>query len=243
MRGRSVGLKRPSFGATIQEIETRDASRLYGFEEAVRYWTRGEQSAEEWVDRVRREWGSCGLYASRGEEVLGFCFFAPPRYLEKFREYPFDSEAWGPGRVVLACSAGDARTEKRIILRMLRDFKLRGVSGVSVAASDGGRQHHVCTRSLNQMGWKPVRRTLHLGRFYTLFELELGDVVEAGEFARALIGQVRLPHLRRSSPGSLASRAFDEVMLAFTEAPGEGRKPDPEAPAEAGTDLCRISLR
>ncbi|MGI8649655.1 MAG: hypothetical protein ACR2KW_04640 [Rubrobacter sp.] len=232
MRGRATRLRRPSFVPNLQEIMPEDVSRLPGFEEAIRYWTGREVSAREWVGEVRREWGSCGFCLCRGDEVLGFLVYAPRGYLPQFAWYPFEG---GRERdVVLACVTGDVRTEKRLIVRMIRDCRLRGVSSVRAIASDGGRMYHASTCDLLRMGWEPVERSLYLGRFYTLFNLELCNTVEAGEFARILIGQVgqvRLPQLRPASPGSLASRAIDEMKLAFEESDDERTGVEPQGKA------------
>lgn len=216
IRGRAVRLRRPSFVPTVHEILPEDVPRLPGLEKSILYWTHGDISAGEWVREVRRSWGGCGLYVSRGDEVLGFSVYAPHGRLPRMYDYPFDPVS--EDAVSLAFVVGDVRTGKRLVLRMLRDFKLRGVSRVQTVASDGGRAHHTSTRDLMQLGWRPVQRGLYLGRFYTVLRLELGSTVEAGEFARNLIGhvgQVRLPQLRPSAPGSLASRALDEMKLAF----------------------------
>lgn len=239
MSGRATRLRRPSFVPDLQEIREDDAGRIPGFEDALRYWAGAEVRAGDWVGEARREWGSCGHCMRRGDEVMGFSLYCDRGRLPHFERYPFGDS--GGNGAVLACVAGDARTEKRLVVRMIRDLRLRGVSSVRAIASDGGRPNHASTGSLIQMGWQPQQRSLYLGRFYTLFGLELGNTVEAGELARALlgqVGQVRLPQLRPAAPGSLASRALDEMKHAFEESDPNGEHDTLSKTGETRRDPC-----
>ncbi|AHY45935.1 Hypothetical Protein RradSPS_0652 [Rubrobacter radiotolerans] len=230
MRGRVPRLRASSFVPVVQEVSPEDAWGLPELGEAVLHWTGGEGEAGEWISETRREWGNCGFKLSRGEECLGFVLFGPPGRLPGSLDYPFEAcsaacSAPDEG-ALLACLAGDGRTAKRLLVRMLRDLRGRGVRRVEAIASDGARRNHAATGTLLRAGWRPVDRALFCGRFYTLLELDLAGTVETGERARTFIGQVgqvRLPQLgRREAPGALAARTLDEVRLAFEESsPGE----------------------
>lgn len=140
----------------------------------------------------------------RGGEVQGFVLYGPPGRLERAALYPvgpLDEEA-----VLLASVVGDARTRRRLLVRMLRDVRGRGVGRVEAISSDHGAPHHVPTPFLLESGWRPVRRAYYRRGFYTLAHIDLKSAVEVGELARALVGRVKLPGLKRRVPipGALA---------------------------------------
>lgn len=199
MNSRAARLKPPSFVPTVSEITAGDVGRVAGLEAVVAHWAGktdengGPRSAEDWIRAVREDWGSAGLYLSRGGEVLGFLVHGPKSWLPAVEEYPV-----GPvddDGAILAYVEGDARACKRLLVRMLRDLRGRGVSKVEAIASDVGSSRHVRTRLLLESGWRPVRRGWRHGKPYTLVSLDLGSAVEAGDLARTLLGRVRLPTL------------------------------------------------
>jgi hypothetical protein len=112
--------------------------------------------------------------------------------------------------VLLACVVGDMRTRRRLLVRMLRDLKHRGVARVEAIASDREAPYHAPTEFLLESGWKPVRRGWHRGSPYTLARTDLGSSVEVGELARGLLGKVKLPHLKAPNPApGILARARD----------------------------------
>jgi hypothetical protein len=102
--------------------------------------------------------------------------------------------------VLLAYVGGDPRTRRRLLVRMLRDLRQRGASRAEAIASDSGLPHHVPTPVLLESGWRPIRRAPYRRSHYTLVRTDLGSAVEVGEMARALIGRVKLPGLKKSVP-------------------------------------------
>jgi hypothetical protein len=80
---------------------------------------------------------------------------------------------------------------------------------VEAITSDRGLPHHVPTEVLLESGWRPVRRVPYRRSYYTLMRTDLGSAVEVGEMARALIGRVKLPGLKKSvpAPGGALSHA------------------------------------
>jgi len=212
MKNRHPRLKAPSFVPAISEITPDDVGRVAGLEAVMLHWTLGCGSSEssveslvsERVRRIREDFGSAGLFVERGGEVLGFLVYGPKLHFPKADEYPvgpLDDDA-----VLLAYVEGDFRACRRLLVRMLRDLRQRGVSKVEAISSDTGASRHVPTRLLMESGWRPVRSGVLRGRPYTLARTDLGSAVEVGELARGLIGRVKLPKLGRSpSPGAIAA--------------------------------------
>ena len=187
-----------SFVATVGAISPGEVGGVPGLEAVVSHWTGGTRSAEEWFREVNACWGTAGFVVRRGDDVLGFVVYAPGEHLPHAGAYPvgpLDEDA-----VLLAYVAGDARTRRRLLVRMLRDLRHRGVGRVEAVASDRGTRHHVPTWFLLESGWKPVRRGWYRGSTYTLARTDLGSAVEVGELARGLIGRVKLPGLKSPSP-------------------------------------------
>ena len=187
-----------AFVPTIAVIQPEVAGEVPGLEAVISHWTGGRRTSEEWFREQGASWGTVGFVAHRGDDVLGFVVYAPGEHLPRARTYPV-----GPldeSTVLLAYLAGDARTRRRLLVRMLRDLKHRGVGRVEAIASDRGARYHVPTWFLLESGWKPVRRGWHEGSLYTLARTELGSTVEVGELARGLVGRVKLPGLKSPAP-------------------------------------------
>ena len=187
-----------SFVPTLDAISPGEVGGIPGLEEVISHWTEGTRSSEEWFRELHACWGPAGFVARRGEEALGFVVYAPEEHLPHAEAYPvgpLDEDA-----VLLAYVAGDARTRRRLLVRMLRDLKHRGVGKVEAVASDRGIRYHVPTRVLLESGWRPVRRGWYRGSPYTLARTDLGSAVEVGELARGLIGRVKLPGLKSPNP-------------------------------------------
>jgi hypothetical protein len=187
-----------SFVPTLGAISPGEAGEVQGLEAVISHWTEGTRSAEEWFRELYACWGTAGFVARRGNEALGYVVYAPGEHLPHAAAYPvgpLDEDA-----VLLAYVAGDARTRRRLLVRMLRDLKHRGVGRVEAIASDRGTRHHLPTRVLLESGWRPVRRGWYRGSPYTLARTDLGSAVEVGELARGLIGRVKLPHLKSPNP-------------------------------------------
>lgn len=198
IRERAARLRPSSFVPSVQEITPQDADRVYGLEAVVSYWAGGRRAAG-WIREAREEHGGAGFYVIRGGEVLGFLVSAPPSMLPRAFEFPvgpLDERA-----TMLAYLEGDARTSRRLIVRLLRSLKERGVCRVESVASDIGAARHVQTSTLLSNGWLPVRRGWRRGKPYTLAGLDLGSAVESGELARSIMGHVRFPELRSPMPG------------------------------------------
>lgn len=201
-------MKRASFVPLVSAISPDEAGEVPGLEESVSHWTEGARSAGEWFREVEEDWGTAGFVVRRGEDVLGFVLYAPCGRLPRAGRYPL-----GPleeDAVLLADVSGDARTRRRLLVRMLRDLRHRGVGRVEAITSDGGLPHHVPTRFLLESGWRPVRRTPYRRSYYTLARTDLGSTVEAKELARALIGKVRLPALKSRPAPSAGAFATED---------------------------------
>lgn len=196
-----------SFVPAVAAISPENAAGVPGLEAAISFWTAGECTAEEWFRRMDGCWGTAGFVLRRGEEVQGFVVYGPPEHLPRAGRYPLGP--LGDDAALLAFVGGDDRTRRRLLVRMLRDLRQRGVGTVEAIASDLGGPHHVPTPFLLQSGWRPIRRAPHRLGLYTLARIELGSAVEVGELARALVGRVKLPKLkgRVPAPGGLASPA------------------------------------
>ena len=190
------------FIPTVEGICARDVSGIRGLEATISYWTEGAYSAEEWFAEVSASWGPPGLVMRRGEEVLGFAVYGPPEYLPRAGRYPVGP--LGEDTALLAHLRGDTRTRRHLLVRVMRDLRLSGVSGVEAIASDLGLPRHVSTRFLSESGWKPVRRGWHAGLPYTLMRAHFGSTVEVGERTREFVGKVKLPVLKVPTPDAPA---------------------------------------
>ena len=204
-------MKKPtSFVPMVGAISPEDVGKIPGLEEAVSYWTEGTRSAEEFFRELDASWGTAGFVVRRGGEAQGFVLYGPPGSLARAARYPvgpLDEEG-----VLLAFVGGDARTRRRLLVRMLREVRGRGIGRVEAVSSDRGAPHHVPTRFLLESGWRPVRRAPYRGGVYTLARIDLKSAVEVGELARALVGKVRLPDLKNHvpMPGVLARSAAEQ---------------------------------
>jgi len=186
----------------IGEISAEDAHEVPGLEAVISHWTDDGYSAEEWFREVNDLWGTAGFVVRRGGEVQGFVVYGPPERLPRAARYPLgpiDEEA-----VLLAYAGGDVRTRRRLLVRMLRDLRQRGVGRVEAIASDRGVSNHVPTSFLLESGWRPVRRAPYRMSYYTLAHIDLKSAVEVGELARALVGRVKLPGLKSPVPNTFA---------------------------------------
>jgi len=186
----------------IGEISAEDAHEVSGLEAVISHWTDDGYSAEEWFREVNDLWGTAGFVVRRGGEVQGFVVYGPPERLPRAARYPLgpiDEEA-----VLLAYAGGDVRTRRRLLVRMLRDLRQRGVGRVEAIASDRGVSNHVPTSFLLESGWRPVRRAPYRMSYYTLAHIDLKSAVEVGELARALVGRVKLPGLKSPVPNTFA---------------------------------------
>jgi hypothetical protein len=190
------------FIPTVEGICARDVSGIRGLEATISYWTEGAYSAEEWFAEVSASWGPPGLVMRRGEEVLGFAVYGPPGYLSRAGRYPVGP--LGEDTALLAHLRGDTRTRRHLLVRVMRDLRLSGVSGVEAIASDLGLPRHVSTRFFSESGWKPVRRGWHAGLPYTLMRAHFGSTVEVGERTGEFVGKVKLPVLKVPTPDAPA---------------------------------------
>lgn len=198
-------MKGASFVPLISVISHREAGEVPGLAATISQWTEGARSAEEWFRDLEESWGTAGFVVRRGDDVWGFVVYAPHAYLPRAGRYPV-----GPldeNAVLLVEVAGDTRTRRRLLVRMLRDLRHRGVGRVEAITSDRSLPHHVPTNFLLESGWRAVRRAPYKGSYYTLTRTDLGSAVEAKNLARALIGKVRLPGLKSPvpAPGALAA--------------------------------------
>lgn len=189
----------------VAMITAKEAGRIRGLEAAISHWTEGAyDEAGEWYAEVLASWGPAGFVMRRGEEVLGFAVYGPQGYLRRAGRYPVGP--LGEDAALLAYLEGDARTRRHLLVRVMRDLRLRGFSGVEAVASDLGLPRHVPTRFLLESGWKPVRRGFSsAGCPYTLARADFASIVEVGEKARELVGRVRrLPILKVPAPRGAA---------------------------------------
>lgn len=193
-----------SFVPVATEIPASEADEISGLRETVAYWTGDDRSAGDWFREVEEHWGSPGLVIRRGPEVLGYAVYAPVEYLPRALccpAGPVNREA-----VLLAYATGDSRTRRHLLVRALREMRLRGAGLAEAIGNDAGlAPHHLTTRHLLESGWEPVSRGRYKGLYYTLTRVELGNTVEVGELARGLIGRVKMPSFGRSpvpAPGT-----------------------------------------
>lgn len=209
------------FIPTIAEISAGEAGEIRNLEAVISYWTEGTYSAEEWFGEVSSSWGTAGFVMRRGEEVCGFAVYGPPEHLSRVQRYPLGP--LGEGCALLAYLEGDARTRRHLLVRVMRDLRLRGFSGVEAVASDLGRSRHVSTTFLSESGWKPVRRGLGKGFSYTLMRADFGSIVEVGEMARQLVGRVKLPVLKAPAPSVPSSVLARALANTSANAPARSR--------------------
>jgi hypothetical protein len=204
-------MKPTSFVSTVGEISAEEAVGIPGLGAVVSYWTEGGYSAEGWFHELNDRWGTAGFAVRRGGEVQGFVIYAPPEHLASAARYPLavDEEA-----VLLAYAGGDTRTRRRLLVRMLRDLKQRGVGRVQAIASDRGVANHVPTSFLLASGWQPLHRAPYRSSYYTLAHIDLKSAVEVGQLARALVGRVKLPGIQSPVPGTLARSAREQVSMS-----------------------------
>jgi hypothetical protein len=201
--GRGVRRIRPiPFIPAVVEISVEEVARVRGLGAVISYWAEGACSAEEWFAEVSASWGPAGFMMRRGEEVLGFAVYGPQKFLPRAGRYPVGP--LGEDAALLAYLKGDVRTRRHLLVRVMRDLRLRGFGGVEAVASDAGLPRHVPTRFLIESGWKPVRGASYAGFPYTLMRADFGSTVEVGEMARALVGRVKLPLLKAPEPTTLA---------------------------------------
>ncbi|MFL6059088.1 MAG: hypothetical protein ACJ732_09305 [Rubrobacteraceae bacterium] len=191
-------MKPKSFVPTVGEISAEAVGEIPGLEAVISHWTEGACSAEEWFRELNAGWGTSGFVVRRGGDALGFVVYGPREKLPRAATYPVGP--LGEDAVLLAYVAGDTRTRRRLLVRMLRDLRHRGVGRVGAIASDLGTGYHAPTRFLLESGWKPVRRGWYRGSSYTLARTDLGSAVEVGGLARGLVGRVKLPGLKRPTP-------------------------------------------
>ena len=197
-------MKPTSFMPMVGEISAEDAGEVPGLGALILYWTDGGCSAEGWFRELNDRWGAAGFAVRRGGEVQGFVLYGPPERLVGAARYPLAIEE---GAVLLAYAGGDTRTRRRLLVRMLRDLRQRGVGRVQAIASDRGGPNHVPTSFLLESGWQPLRCARYRGSYYTLAQIDLGSAVEVGQLARALVGRVKLPGIQSPVPGTLARSA------------------------------------
>jgi hypothetical protein len=209
-------MKSPSFVPTIGEISAEEAAEVPDLEAVVSYWTENRHSAEGWFQELNDRWGTAGFAVRRGGEVQGFVIYAPPEHLASAARYPLavDEEA-----VLLAYAGGDTRTRRRLLVRMLRDLRQRGVGRVQAIASDRGVSNHVPTSFLLESGWQPLHRAPYRSSYYTLAHIDLKSAVEVGELARSLVGRVKLPGIQSPVPGTLAREqsALQQFSLSASQ--------------------------
>lgn len=227
-------MKLRPFIPAVTEIPAVEAEDVPGLADAVRYWAGDGHPVGEWFREVEEHWGSPGLVMRRGSETLGYALYAPVEYLPRVLDSPA-----GPvshDAVLLAYASGDPRVRKHLLVRTLREMRLRGVSGVESIGSDAGIvPYHLATRHLLECGWQPVRRGRRMGLAYTLTRADLRNAVEVGDLARGLIGRVKLPVFGKPapSPGTYGS-GFNRSPLHMEPARRE--------PA-TGTPLERLAER
>ena len=187
-----------SFVATVGEIQPQEANEVPELAAAISYWNEKVCPPEEWLRQIKDSWGPAGYAMRRGEEVLGFVIFGPAEFLT--RASRLAGGLSDGNSVLMGCVTGDRRVKKHLLVRMLKDLRHRGVTGVEAISDDFGALRHVSTRFLLENGWRPVRRVGPPGSTYTLMRTDLGNIVEVGELARDIIGRVKLPKLKNTRP-------------------------------------------
>src|SRR5919202_2145355 len=203
------------FVPAIEKISTEEAGKIRGLEAVISYWTEGAYSAEGGFGEVLSSWGLAGFMIRRGEEVLGFAVYGPQSYLPRSGRYPvgpFSKDA-----ALLAYLEGDARTSRHLLVRVMRDLRLRGFGGVEAGARGLGVPRHIPARVFFESGWEPVRQGQRAGCPYTLMRTDFGSIVEVGELARAFVGRVKLPLLKAPTPQGTSASAFASVGVRASE--------------------------
>lgn len=190
-------MKATSFVPVIGAISPDAVEGIPGLCGAVSFWTEGRPAAD-WFGEMEECWGTAGFVVRRGEEAQGFVVYGPSERFPRAGRYPLGPFAGDAA--MLAYVAGDDRTRRRLLVRMLRDLRLRDIGTVEAVASDGAREYHVPTAFMLSSGWRPVRHAAHGPGRYTLVRTELGSAVEVGGLARSLVGKVRLPSLKGKVP-------------------------------------------
>jgi hypothetical protein len=125
-----------SFVPTVEEISADRAGEIPGLEAEISHWTEGACSAVDWFREANAGWGTAGFFVRRGGDTSGFVVYGPIERLPHAGAYPVGP--LGEDAVLLAYVAGDGRTRRRLLVRMLRDLKHRGVVRVEAIASDRG---------------------------------------------------------------------------------------------------------
>ncbi len=202
-------MKAAPFVPTVAELSPEEAGGVPHLEVVVSHWTAGRFTAEGWLREVGRSWGTAGFYVRRGDEVDGFIVYGPGASLPLAGRHPLgpaDEDA-----VLLAYVGGDTRTSRRLLVRMLRDLRHRGIGRVEAITSDRGLPNYTHTDLLLESGWRPVRHAFYKESRFTLARTDLKSAVEVRELARALVGRVKLPHLKAPIPAPDAlARAAQE---------------------------------
>lgn len=192
-------IKVPSlpFMPVVSEITPEEAAGgVPGLDAVVEHWTEGAYDKPEgWFAEVGLFWGPAGLVMRRGEEVCGFAVYGPPEMMPRLSRYRVG--VVGDDAALLAYVGGDRRTRRHLLVRVLREMRLRGFGGVEAIGDDLGVRRGVMvpTRLLVESGWKPVRRGFASpsGLPCTLLRADLGSAVEVGGLARGLVDLVRRP--------------------------------------------------
>lgn len=210
------------FIPTISEISAGEVREIPGLEAVVSYWTEGAFSAEEWYEEMPGSWGTAGLVMRRGEEVMGFAVYGPHAYLPHAYRYPVGS--LGANGALLAYLEGDPRSRRHLLVRVARDLRLRGYSGVEAVGSDFGRSRYVPTRFLSENGWEPVCRGFKMGLPYTLARADFGNTVEIRERARDFMGRVKLPVLG-GAPSPVALSPNGPARTRMSTEPEKAQQP------------------
>ena len=201
-------MKPTSFVPMVGEISAGDAGDIPGLGAVVSHWTENGYSAEEWFRALNDGWGTGGFAVRRGREVQGFVVYAPPENLASAARYPL-------GPIDEAYVGGDTRTRRRLLVRMLRDLRQRGVGSVQAIASDQGVSNHVPTSLLLESGWRQLCRAPYRMSYYTLAHIDLKSAVEVGELARAIVGRVKLPGIQAPVPGTqISTSAIQPVSIS-----------------------------
>lgn len=206
-------VKLKSLVPAITRISPEEADEIPGFAETVAYWTGEDRPAEEWFREVEERWGAPGLVMRRGEEVLGYAVYAPAEHLPRALRFPVGPVSREAS--LIAYVSGDTRVRRHLLVRTLREMRLRGAGTVESIGNDAGiAPHHISTRRLLESGWEPVSRGRYRGLAYTLTRVELGNTVEVGELARDLIGRVKIPSFGRSPAPGMYGDSFNRAKIS-----------------------------
>lgn len=189
---------RQVFKTSVVELTPGLAGDVPGLEEALSYWSEGERSAEECVEELLGEWGRAGFVMRNGGRISGCIVYAPASYLPLALRYPLSSLRRED--VLMAHLSGDRRSKKHLLVRALRDLRLRGIGSLGAIASDLGLFHHPSSVFLFGNGFRPVEYVFYRGFPYTLARAELANTVGIDGLARGLISRVRIPPLKSPAP-------------------------------------------